>query len=164
VPAAKDTGVKYKEHVVSSGPYMFDKYEAGKGFTLKRNPNWDAATDPNRKALPDAYDVKIGLNADDIDNQLISGDLHVDIAGTGVQPAALPKVLQSDDIKAYADNPSNARLWYSSINPKVAPFDNIECRKAVMYAMDQTSYQAAFGGEFAGGQIATSIMPPQIPG
>lgn len=164
VPAAKDTGVKYKEHVVSSGPYMFDKYEAGKGFTLKRNPNWDKATDPNRKALPDAYDVKIGLNADDIDNQLISGDLHVDIAGTGVQPAALPKVLQNDDIKAYADNPAVARLWYTSINPKVAPFDKKECREAVMYAMDKTSYQAAFGGEFAGGQIATSLMPPQIPG
>lgn len=164
VPAAKEAGVKYKEHVVSSGPYMFDTYEAGKGFTLKRNPNWDPATDPNRKALPDAYDVKIGLNADDIDNQLISGDLHVDIAGTGVQPAALPKVLSDPNIKAYADNPAVARLWYTSINPKVAPFDNIECRKAVMYAMDKTSYQAAFGGEFAGGQIATSIMPPQIPG
>ena len=53
VPEAKDTGVKYKEHVISSGPYMFESYEAGKGFTLVRNPNWDQATDPNRKALPD---------------------------------------------------------------------------------------------------------------
>ncbi len=62
VPAAKDTGAKYKEHVVSSGPYMFDTNEGGKGFTLKRNPNWDAATDPNRKALPDGYDVQLGVD------------------------------------------------------------------------------------------------------
>ena len=57
VPQAKDTGAKYKEHVVSSGPYKFETYEAGKGFTLVRNPNWDPATDPNRKALPDKYEV-----------------------------------------------------------------------------------------------------------
>ena len=57
MPQAKDTGVKYKEHVVSSGPYMFESYESGKGFKLVRNPNWDPATDPNRKALPDAYEV-----------------------------------------------------------------------------------------------------------
>ena len=164
VPQAKDTGAKYKEHVVSSGPYMFETYQNGKGFTLVRNPNWDPATDPNRKALPDRYEVTIGANADDIDNQLISGDLHVDIAGTGVQPAALSRVLGDPALKARADNPLSARLWYTSINPKVAPLDNIECRKAVLYAADRTAYQTAFGGELAGGQIATGLLPPQIPG
>src|SRR3954470_22014418 len=53
VPQAKDTGSKYKEHVVSTGPYMFQTNELGKSFALVRNPNWDPATDPNRKALPD---------------------------------------------------------------------------------------------------------------
>ncbi|GHJ46522.1 peptide ABC transporter substrate-binding protein [Catellatospora sp. TT07R-123] len=164
VPEAKDTGAKYKEHVISSGPYMFDTYEAGKGFTLKRNPEWSAATDPNRKALPDRYEVKLGLNANDIDNQLISGDLQVDIAGTGVQAATLSKVLSTPDLKARADNPSIPRLWYTSINPMVKPFDNIECRKAVMYAVDKVGYQNAYNGEFAGGAIATSMLPPQVPG
>jgi peptide/nickel transport system substrate-binding protein len=92
VPEAKDTGAKYKEHVISSGPYMFATNEIGKHFTLKRNPNWDQATDPNRKALPDGYDVTLNVNADDIDNRLISGDLQVDVAGTGVQPASLARV------------------------------------------------------------------------
>src|SRR5690242_11059286 len=58
VPRAKDTGSKYKEHVVSTGPYMFESNELGKQFTLKRNPNWDASTDPNRKALPDKITVQ----------------------------------------------------------------------------------------------------------
>ena len=39
--------------MISSGPYKFEQYELGKSFTLVRNPNWDPATDPNRKALPD---------------------------------------------------------------------------------------------------------------
>ena len=75
-----------------------------------------------------------------------------------------PRCCSDPALKAQADNPTIARLWYTSINPTVKPFDNIECRKAVMYAMDHDRYQTAYGGEFAGGDIATTIMPPQIPG
>ena len=165
VPEDKDTGTKYRDHVISSGPYMFDgNFNPSTGFTLKRNPNWDASTDPNRKALPDEMDVKLGLDANDLDNQVIAGTIDVDIAGTGIQAAALPKVLQSADLRARADNPVNARLWYTSINPTVKPLDNIDCRKAVMYAMSPVSYQNAYGGQYAGGDIATTLLPPQIPG
>jgi peptide/nickel transport system substrate-binding protein len=164
VPKAKDTGAKYRNTIVSSGPYKFEGLKPGKSFNLVRNDQWDAATDPNRKALPDRYEVTLNVNGDDIDNRVISGDLDVDIVGTGAQPASLSRVLQDPNLKAKADNPIISRLWYTSINPTVAPFDNIECRKAVMSAMDQTSYQAAYGGPFAGGELARTVMPPQITG
>jgi len=164
VPEAKDTGAKYKEHVISSGPYMFKTYAADKSYTLVRNPNWDQATDPNRKALPDGYDVQLNVNAEDIDNRLISGDLDVAIAGTGLTAASQSKVLSDPTLKARTDNPTLSRLWYTSINPTVKPLDNIDCRKAIEYAMDRTSYQTAYGGAFSGGEIATTIMPPMIPG
>ena len=38
VPQAKDTGTKYKEHVISTGPYMFESNDAGKQFTLVAQP------------------------------------------------------------------------------------------------------------------------------
>ncbi len=164
VPEAKDTGAKYKEHVISSGPYMFKTYAADKSYTLVRNPYWDQATDPNRKALPDGYDVQLNVNAEDIDNRLISGDLDVAIAGTGLTAASQSKVLSDPTLKARTDNPTLARLWYTSINPTVKPLDNIDCRKAIEYAMDRTSYQTAYGGAFSGGEIATTILPPMIPG
>ncbi len=164
VPEAKDKGAKYKEHVISSGPYMFATYAADKSYTLKRNPNWDQATDPNRKALPDGYDVQLNVNAEDIDNRLISGDLDVAIAGTGLTAASQSKVLSDPALKARTDNPTLSRLWYTSINPTVKPLDNIECRKAIQYAMDRTSYQTAYGGSFSGGDLATTILPPTIPG
>jgi peptide/nickel transport system substrate-binding protein len=163
VPAAKDTGSKYKEHVVSTGPYMFDTNELGKAFTLKRNPNWDPATDPNRPALPDRYEVTLNVNADDVDNRLQSGDLDVSIEGTGVQPAAQGKILADPTLKANTDSAVVARLWYTAINGDVAPLDNIECRKAVLYAVDKTGYQRAYGGA-TGGDIATNLLPPVIPG
>src|SRR5215217_3700934 len=164
VPKDKDTGAKYKNEIVSSGPYKFENLQPGKSFNLVRNDQWDPATDPNRKALPDRIEVSINVNANDIDNRVLSGDLDVDIAGTGVQPAAQSRVLTDPNIKANADNPLGARLWYTSINPTVAPLDNIECRKAIMYGMDQTAYQTAYGGQFAGGDLATTVLPPLIPG
>jgi len=165
VPAAKDTGKKYTTHPISSGPYMWKgNTDIATGGTLVRNPNWDASTDQNRKALPDQIDVKLGLQADDLDNQLISGDQDVDIAGTGVQPAALPKVLQSEELSARADNPIAAREWFTQIIGTVKPLDNVDCRKAVIYAMNPTSYQNAYGGKYAGGEIATTVLPPPVPG
>jgi peptide/nickel transport system substrate-binding protein len=163
VPVAKDTGSKYKEHVISTGPYMFQNNDLGKSFTLVRNPNWDPATDPNRKALPDQIQVQLNVNADDIDNRLQSGDLDVDIAGSGVQPAAQGKILADPTLKAQTDSAVVARLNYVSINSDVAPLDNIDCRKAVEYAADKTGYQRAYGGA-TGGQIATNLLPPVIPG
>ncbi|MCX6396778.1 MAG: ABC transporter substrate-binding protein [Propionibacteriales bacterium] len=165
VPKAKDTGSKYRNHVISSGPYMFKgNFNPTTGFTLVRNPNWDAATDPNRAALPDEMTVKLNMQPDDVDNQIIAGTLDVDMIGSGVQPAALPKVLQDKALQGRADNPTTARLWYTSIASTVPPLDNIDCRKAVQYAMSPLSYQSAFGGAFAGGATASTLLPPLIPG
>jgi peptide/nickel transport system substrate-binding protein len=164
VPKAKDTGTNYKKHVMSSGPYMFDgDYEPGKKLNLKRNPNWDQATDPIRKALPDRVEIALKVAALDIDNRLLSGDLDVDIAGTGVQPATQGKVLGNPNYKKNSDSAVEARLWYTSINGDVAPLNNIHCRKAVEYAANHTSYQTAYGGS-PGGDVATNLLPPQVPG
>jgi peptide/nickel transport system substrate-binding protein len=164
VPKDKDTGAKYRNSVVSTGPYKFADLQPGKSFNLVRNDQWDPATDPNRKALPDRIEVSLSVNADDIDNRIMSGDLDVAVTALGVQPAAQSRVLTDPTLKENADNPLGVRLWYTSINPTVPPFNNIECRKAVEYAMDHTSYQTAYGGQFAGGDLATTILPPSIPG
>ncbi len=144
---------------------MFQSNNLGKNFTLVRNPNWDQATDPYRKALPDRIEVTLNANAIDIDNRLLAANnsLDVDIAGTGVQPATQGRVVGNPSLKKNADSAVIARLWYTSINPDVAPLNNIDCRKAVEYAADHTSYQDAYGGPY-GGDIATNLMPPVVPG
>ena len=95
---------------------------------------------------------------------MISGDQDLDITGSGVQPAALPKVLQQKDLQARADNPIGGFLWLTWIMSNVKPFDNADCRKAVMYAMSSSSYQNAYGGKFAGGALGSTVLPPTIPG
>ena len=165
VPPEKDTGTKYKEHVISSGPYMFKTNELGKSFTLVRNPNYDPKTDPDtgRKALPDEIDVDLNVNQADIDKRLLSGDVDVAVSGVGVTAETRAQVVNDPNLKKFADSSPQARTWFTAMDANVAPFDNIHCRKAVMYAADKEGYLRAYGGK-NGGEIATNMLPKMIPG
>ncbi|MFJ4833307.1 ABC transporter substrate-binding protein [Streptomyces sp. NPDC088747] len=162
VPQAKDTGVDYVKNIVSSGSYKFESYEEGKQVTLVRNENWDAKTDPLRKQYPDKIVVKLKVNAETIDQDVMAGNA-IDLGGTGVQAATQAKVVNSADLKANTDNTYGGRLVYMAINTKLAPFNNVACRKAVQYAIDKVSVQTAEGGPIRG-DIATTVLPPDIPG
>ncbi|RZU50730.1 peptide/nickel transport system substrate-binding protein [Krasilnikovia cinnamomea] len=164
VPQKRDTGAQYGKKPASSGPYMIESYDPGKSVKWVRNPNWDQSTDTIRKALPDAINLTITTNADDLDSRLIAGTADLDVGQTGVQAAARAKILQDPNLRANADTPITGFIRYAAIGQKVAPFDNVECRKAVMYAADPTALQAARGGPVAGGDIGTNMLPPNIGG
>ncbi|MER5911537.1 ABC transporter substrate-binding protein [Streptomyces sp. NPDC001982] len=162
VPAAKDDGAKYVQHIVSSGPYKFESYEEGRSATLVRNTNWDQKTDPVRKALPDKISVKFKVNPVTIDNDLLADKITGDIAGTGVQPQTQPKVL-SGKYSKQTDNSYAGATSYIALNVHVAPFDNVHCRKAVQWAMDKQSVLDAIGGT-PKGDVATTLLPPSVNG
>lgn len=162
VPAKKDKGAKYKNHPISTGPYKWDgNYKAGKGGKLVKNDQWDAKSDENRSQLADSVSLTEGMKQEEIDQQLLSGDLHVDVAGTGVLETARQEILTDPQKKKNADNPYAGFHWFVPINTEVVP--NIDCRKAIIYAADRDAMWRAYGGE-VGGEIAHSITPPDIPG
>ncbi|MFB6893601.1 ABC transporter substrate-binding protein [Kitasatospora sp. NPDC056327] len=163
VPKDKDTGATYVKHVISSGTYKFESYEDGKQAVLVPNTNWDKATDPIRKQLPDKIVLKMNIEQSTIDKDLLAGNAQVDLVGAGVDQQTQAKILQDPKLKAQTDNAYGGRLVYTAINSKVAPFDNIECRKAVQYAIDKVSVQTAIGGPIRG-DIANTVLPPDIPG
>ncbi|WP_030611179.1 ABC transporter substrate-binding protein [Streptomyces fulvoviolaceus] len=162
VPQAKDTGIDYVKSIVSSGSYQFQSYEEGKQVVLVRNKNWDAKTDPLRKQYPDKIVVKLKVNPETIDQDVQAGDA-IDVGGTGVQAATQAKVVNDASLKANTDNTYGGRLVYMAINTQVAPFDKVECRKAVEYAVDKVSVQTSLGGPIRG-DVATTVLPPDIPG
>ncbi|MGW1955730.1 ABC transporter substrate-binding protein [Streptomyces sp. NPDC001920] len=162
VPKAKDKGIDYVKNIVSSGSYKFQSYDEGKQAVLVRNENWDAKTDPLRKQYPDKIVVKLKVNAETIDQDVQAGTA-IDLGGTGVQAATQAKVVNDAALKANTDNTYGGRLVYMAINTQVAPFDKVECRKAVQYAIDKVSVQTAEGGPIRG-DIATTVLPPDIPG
>ncbi|MET7457721.1 ABC transporter substrate-binding protein [Streptomyces sp. NPDC005574] len=162
VPEAKDKGIDYVKSIVSSGSYQFQSYDEGKQAVLVRNKNWDASTDPLRKQYPDRIVVNLKVNAETIDQDVQAGDA-IDLGGTGVQAATQAKVINDASKKANTDNTYGGRLVYMAINTKVKPFDNVACRKAVQYAIDKVSVQTAEGGPIRG-DVASTVLPPDIPG
>ncbi|OEJ24908.1 ABC transporter substrate-binding protein [Streptomyces agglomeratus] len=163
VPKAKDKGVDYTKSILSSGSYKFETYQEGKQVTLVRNPNWDAKTDPLRKQYPDKIVLNLKVNQATIDKDLLSGATHVDLAGRGVDTQTQAQLMSDPKKKANTDNTAGGRLVYTAINTKVAPFNNVECRKAVQYAVDKVSVQTAMGGSIRG-DIASTVMPTDIKG
>jgi peptide/nickel transport system substrate-binding protein len=163
VPQAKDSGTNYQLNVQSTGPYMFQSYSLNKQLTLVRNPKWNPSWDTQAKQLANKIVLDMNVNANDVDNRLLAGDIQVDAAGTGVQAAARAKILSSSSLKANSDNPLAGFLWFIYISTKVAPLNNLNCREAVEYAANKTELQTAYGGPVAGGAIAsTTLIPDQI--
>ncbi|UQA92987.1 ABC transporter substrate-binding protein [Streptomyces halobius] len=163
VPKKADKGAEYVQHIVSSGPYKFQSYSESRGATLVRNPEWDAKTDPIRKALPDKIELKFNVNVTTRDEHLLNNTITADIAGTGLESKTQPKVLTKPAEKAKTDNPYAGATQYLALNVNVKPFDNIECRKAVQYAVDKTGMVNAIGGK-PKGDPASTLIPPSVSG
>ncbi|MCX5142737.1 MULTISPECIES: ABC transporter substrate-binding protein [unclassified Streptomyces] len=164
VPKAKDTGTKYEEHPLSSGPYKVVKNEGdGERLTLERNPHWSASTDEERKAYPDRIDVRSGLDSAVI-NQRLSASQGTDAAAvttdTNLGPAELAKVSGDKKLAARVGTGHFGYTNYIAFNPKVKPFDNPKVRQAISYAVDRTSVVNAAGGSSLA-EPATTFLPDQ---
>ncbi|MEV7414153.1 ABC transporter substrate-binding protein [Streptomyces sp. NPDC089919] len=164
VPKAKDTGAKYEEHPVSSGPYKVVKNENdGERLVLERNPNWSEATDAERKAYPDSIDVRSGLDAAVI-NQRLSTSSGADAAAvttdTNLGPAELAQIGGNAELAARVGTGHFGYTNYLAFNPKVKPFDNPKVRQAISYAINRTSVVNAAGGS-ALAEAATTFLPNQ---
>ena len=163
VPQAKDTGANYVKNIISSGPYEFKSYTDSRGAVLVPNPNWSAASGLVGAQNSKEIDLTFNQEQVSIDNDLMAGNLTGDVAGAGTAAASQPKILNDATLKANADDALSGALSYVAMSTKVKPLDNLDCRKAVEYAIDKVSAQNAYGGPNRG-EIATTVLPPNVVG
>ncbi|MFE2882318.1 ABC transporter substrate-binding protein [Streptomyces graminifolii] len=164
VPKAKDTGTKYEQHPISSGPYkVVSNQNDGETVVLERNKYWSTATDAERKAYPDKINVKSGLDSSVI-NQRLSASQGADAAAvttdTNLGPAELAKVTGDKSLAARVGTGHFGYTNYIAFNPKVAPFNNVKVRQAISYAIDRSSVVNAAGGSSLA-EAATTFLPNQ---
>jgi peptide/nickel transport system substrate-binding protein len=165
VPAKVEGGPQFKggtygKHPVSSGPYMIKSYTPNQSISFVRNPDWDQSTDTIRHPLADEIDLTVDTNSDDADAKLLDGTYDAN-ASAALGTTARAKVVTSPSMKANADDPVSAFTSYLNVIPSVIP--NIDCRKAIFYAVNKAAYLQAYGGEYAG-VVAGSMTPPGIEG
>jgi peptide/nickel transport system substrate-binding protein len=163
VPKAKDTGVDYQKHPVSSGPYMVASFDKGKTLDLVRNPHWSAASDSLRYACPDKIDVTAGLDAAVINQRIATG------TGQDANAVSTDATIGPDQLAQLNSNPALAKrvahgefpaTTYIAFNPKVKPFDDIRVREAISYAVNRTTAVNSAGGTAVAG-ASTTFLPPQ---
>ncbi|MGW5660299.1 ABC transporter substrate-binding protein [Streptomyces sp. NPDC003758] len=162
VPKAKDTGTKYEEHPISSGPYkVVQNQNDGERLILERNAYWSG--DDQRKAYPDKIDVRSGLDSSVI-NQRLSASQGADAAAvttdTNLGPAELAKVTGDKELAARVGTGHFGYTNYIAFNPTIKPFDNVKVRQAISYAIDRSSVINAAGGSSLA-EPATTFLPDQ---
>lgn len=157
VPKARDTRENYKSAVVSSGPYQIESTREDY-VALVRNPHWDPATDPNRTALPDRVVLTFGMEADQVTGLLEAGDTEM---GGFLPDDAYARILADPALKARADAPVTS-VRTLAINPQVPPLDKLECRRAVVRALELEAVSSA--SRAVPEQVPTSLVPPDLPG
>ncbi|MFI1969253.1 ABC transporter substrate-binding protein [Streptomyces cinnamoneus] len=166
VPKSKDTGVKYAEHPVSSGPYKVVKNVGdGEQMVLERNPNWSEETDKERHAYPDRIEVRSGLDPAVINQRLSSGqgaDAAAVTTDTNLGPAELARVGGDGKLADRVGTGHFGQTSYLAFNPAVKPFDNPKVRQAISYAINRTSVVNAAGGSSLA-EPATTFLPDQKP-
>ena len=160
--ASYAVGDNYDGHVVGSGPYTLDTYDPGRTVALVRNPNWDPATDPLRKARVDRIEVKLGIGTGSIQKAIeqeeadLSLDSHV--------PQARLATLRADPERSrrLSVNPTgNLLLLVLGTNPKAGAIADVRVRQAVNYAVDKVAYRDAVAGALApNGELASTILAP----
>ncbi len=162
VPKAADTGEKYDDKPVSSGPYKVQEYTKGAQLVLVRNDSWDPATDDYRPAYPDKVVVKFGLEATVIDQRMMadSGDDQRTLTPDSVEPASLATIFGSDRFADRRTNELDPYVRYYAINVDKVP--DLDQRKAIAAALDRAQLRTIAGGEFAG-DLADGVIKPNLP-
>ena len=155
-------GDNYAGHVVGTGPYWPTIYMPGETVVLDRNPNWEQATDPLRKAWVDRIQVKLGVSIRSIQQAIereeadLSLDSHV--------PQARVDELRADPERArrLSVNTTGSTLHLVlGTHKKAGAIADVRVRQAINYAIDKVAYRDAIAERYAAtGELASTILAP----
>jgi peptide/nickel transport system substrate-binding protein len=159
---AADYGVgkRYDGYVVGTGPYKVAIHIPGETVVLDRNPNWDPATDPLRRAWVDRIQVKFGLPVPEI-QRAIHRD-QADVSLTSHLSTAQVATLKADPERSrrLSVEPSGCLLFLVlGTHPRAGAIADVRVRQAVNYAIDKAAYRDAVAGRYQPtGELASTIL------
>lgn len=154
---AKDGG---NTPIPGTGAYMFTSYDPKKQLVMERNPNF---TEWNRAAQPQGYPDKIVEQYGQTSNAAVTA---VQNGQADTTFDDIPSDRLTELGTTYADQVKvNKQLafYYLPMNVNLAPFDKLEARQAVNWAIDRAAIVKLFGGQNVA-QPACTILPPDFPG
>lgn len=166
----------YGRFLVASGPYMYEGsegvdfsvpvkdqkpapgYQVSKDIMMVRNPSWNQ--DDLRPAYVDAIDFVIspGAEAAILDKKVQNNEIDT-VFSNGVTPDILRTFQTTPELQNRISINAGPSNYYVSMNLATPPFDDINVRKAVNFAIDKAGYQRLNGGPEATGPAAGHFVP-----
>ena len=146
----------------ATGPYEITSSQPGRGWSYDRNPYWAKA---NAKAMPqlpgghvDKIEVTVLRNPATQVADVESGRFE------WMQNAPPPDLYASIKAKyegtQFRVEPTESTYFFW-MNTTEAPFDDLEVRQAVNYAVNPEALERIYAGQLVGTQ---QILPPGMPG
>jgi peptide/nickel transport system substrate-binding protein len=157
-------------HLLSSGPYELTSYTPKKSIHMVRNPQWQASTDPLRKAYVNAINVDETGNQATIYQQMPTGSASLGMTFDSLAPPAnFPSMLNSvksggHNVNLGATYQSNPYLVFNTVSPNNGKaLANAQVRQALSYGMQRSQFSKVLGGAIINPPL-THILPDGIDG
>jgi peptide/nickel transport system substrate-binding protein len=141
--------------IPATGPYMEQSYKPNRNFVFVRNPNYVPVT-----GIPKGNPDKLvgTILADDTAalQTVVTGKSDYDFRTIPTDRLAEVQSKYKDQLKLYTP----ANTYYFAMNTRTPPFDKLEARQAVNYAIDRSAIVRLFGGL---GVTTENFLPPTYP-
>ena len=157
-------------HMYSDGPYQITSYTPKKSFHFVRNPQWQASTDPVRKAYVDAINVDETGNQTTIYQQMPTNSPSLGMSFDAPPPPAdTPNLLNqvksgSHDVNLAATYSTNPYLIYNVVSPNNGgALGKADVRQALSYGLQRSQLMKVLGGPMVNPPL-THVLPAGIDG
>ena len=144
----------------ATGPYRIESFQPGKRLVLVRNPRfvqWSAAAQP--AGFPDRIVwINQKTSAQGID-AVASG--RVDLSGSPVPPSLQRRVEETSAQQLHFDPLPFSD--YLALNTRIAPFNRLDARRALNYAIDRAEIASIFSNPY-NLRRSCNLLPAGSPG
>jgi peptide/nickel transport system substrate-binding protein len=152
VRADKDRGALSATQIFSNGPYMLrGPWVSSNGATFVRNPQWDATSDPIRKAHPEQIDYHEGVPVERAVSRIMTnkGSDSFAVTADSAPPVLQNNIMSTPAILARSTNPRSPFVDYLLPNFSRPTMTHLAVRQALAVATNRVGYVTALGGDTA---------------
>ena len=146
----------------ATGPYMIATYRPRRLLRFVRNPffhEWSRAAQPD--GYPDRIDIRIAGTADEAIRDVVDGKADVLWLAEPLTPSQVSRLELRYASQLHSDPRPNIQALF--LNTRVPPFNRLDARKAINFAVDRAAATNAWGGPSVA-QPTCQILPPNFPG
>jgi len=144
----------------ATGPYMVDRYQAGREAHLVRNPHFhEWSKDAQPDGYPDAIDWTVSSLADP--TSLVEEGAADVVLGSSPSAERLAQLRTREPAQLHV-GPSQ-QTWFEEMNTRIPPFNDVRVRQAINYAADRQAIVDAWGGSLTA-RITCQVIPPEFTG